>query len=90
MNSKDREDDLETEIRYAIEDAVIGDRLDSSLIGRVKTVIRAILLRRGLGAARTQVELSDVGLNVRITLPPNVPRVRVIRLSFGGDTFAGI
>ncbi|MEC7988159.1 MAG: hypothetical protein VX278_23535 [Myxococcota bacterium] len=90
MNSTDREDDLETEIRYAIEDAVIGERLDSSLIGRVKTVVRAILLRRGLGAARTQVELSGTGLNVRITLPPNVPRVRMIRLSFGGDTFAGI
>ena len=90
MTPIEREEALKTEIRHAIEDASIGERLDKSLLGRVKTVSRAILLRHGLKEARIHAELASEGLKVQIVLPAQGPRVGVIHLSFGGDAFAGI
>ena len=85
-----REEALRQELRYAIEDAAIGERLDAALLGRVKTVARAILLRHGLKTAQLHAALVAEGLQVHITLPKTGPRVGVIHLSFGGDTFAGL
>ena len=90
MSFGEKQEALKIEIQHAIEDAAIGERLDASLIGRIKTVSRAILLRHGLKEARIQAELVREGLQVKIILPSQGPRVGVIHLSFGGDDFAGI
>ena len=94
MNSIEREQvwkqELKTELRSAIEDAVIGERLDDSLVGRVKTVARAILLRHRLAKAQIHVSCNKEGLSIQIILPEKGPRVGMIQLSFGGDDFAGI
>ena len=80
-----REQALKTELRHAIEDAVIGERLDNTLHGRVKTVARAILLRHGLRTATVHTEQTPEGLSVQVVLPKKTPRVGVIRFSFAGD-----
>jgi hypothetical protein len=90
MNKLEREaaqeQALKTALQHAIEDAVIGERLDRALHGRVKTVARAILLRHGLGRAQVRTALVQGGLSVEIVLPTAGPRVGVIRFAFAGDT----
>ena len=80
-----REQALKVALQCAIEDAVIGERLDQALHGRVRTVARAILLRHGLGSAQVRTALAQGGLSVEVVLPKKGPRVGVIRFSFSGD-----
>ena len=88
---KKQEEQLKKELLRVIEDAVVGERLDSALVGRVKTLVRSILLRSKLAQAQIHVDLVDSGMEVRVVLPSKDPRVGVINLSFGGgDSFFGI
>jgi len=65
----------------AIEDAVVGETMGPHLIGRAQTAARAVLLRRGLGAATVRARLEGAGLSVRVDLPPGPSRVRTIHLT---------
>ena len=88
---KKQEEQLKTELLRVIEDAVVGERFDSALVGRVKTLVRSVLLQAKQSQAQIHVGLVDAGLEVQIVLPPKGPRVGVIKLSFGGDgSFLGI
>jgi len=74
---------LETELRYAIEDAVVGEIMRPGLSGRIKTIARAILIRHRL--PQSKVVVSQVGSGFEVTVWVQSPgaRVREIRLNFG-------
>ena len=73
---------LEEELTVAIEDAVVGEILRPSLVGRLKTVARAILLRRGHGNSRISVCQVGNGFEVEVFLQRPGARVRQIHLRF--------
>ena len=72
---------LESDLRAALEAAVVGEPVGPHLIGRAQTVARALLLRRGLGAARVQARLEGASISVRVDLPPGRARVRTIQIT---------
>jgi hypothetical protein len=74
---------LEEELTVAIEDAVVGEILRPSLAGRLKTIARAILLRRGHGKSQISVRQVDNGFEVEIFLQRPGARVQQIHLRFG-------
>ena len=74
---------LEEELTFAIEDAVVGEILRPSLVGRVKTIARAILLRRGHGKSKISVRQVGNGFEVEVFLPRPGARVQQIHLKFG-------
>ena len=74
---------LEEELTIAIEDAVVGEILRPSLVGRMKTVARAILLRRGHGNSRVSVRQVGTGFEVEVFLQRPGARVQQIHLRFG-------
>ncbi len=76
--------ELEAELRAAIEDAVVGENLSPQLAGRARAAARAVLLRRGLGAARVEARTGRGGVEITVTLPPGPARVREIRLHLAG------
>lgn len=76
-------DDLEDALEIAAVEAMEGGLADAGTVGRVKTAVRAVLLRRGLDAARVDVGLQGTGLHVRVLLPPDGARVRQIVLTLG-------
>jgi hypothetical protein len=71
---------LEAELEGALTDAVGGDPPGPQLAKRLERVARAILLRRGLGAARAVVQSDAHGTVVHVVLPPEGARVREIRV----------
>ena len=77
--------DLETELRYAIEDAVIGEIMRPGLVGRIKTIARAILIRRRLPHSRVDVSQTGMGFDVRVWIQHPGARVKEIRLRFGAS-----
>jgi len=74
---------LKQELCVAIETEVVGERMDAMLVGRIKLVAREILLRNGLGKAKIQVETLPAGFSVRVFLPTQGRRVKVIQLTIG-------
>lgn len=74
---------LEAELEGALIDAAAGDPPGPMLGKRLERVARAILLRRGLGAARVLVSSGPRGTSVTVQLPPDGPRVREIVLDVG-------
>ena len=64
-------------------DALRGGLADRHTAGRVRTALRAELIRRGLDQARIQVEVRGTTLHVAILQPGAGPRVErvVIELS---------
>ena len=74
---------LEEELTHAIEDAVVGEIMRPSLVGRLKTVARAILLRRGHQNSRIAVRQIGNGFEVEVYLQRPGTRVRQIHLRFG-------
>jgi len=75
--------ELRAELEAALEDAVVGEPNSAALEGRVRTVTRAVLMRRGLGRSRIEVRRQGAGIAVRIVLPPGAARVREIVLTLG-------
>lgn len=78
-----RRDDLEDALEIAAVEAMEGGLANAGTLGRVRTAVRAVLLRRGLDAARVDVGLEGTGLHVRVALPPDGARVRQIVLTLG-------
>ena len=74
---------LETELRHAIEDAVIGELMRPGLAGRIKTIARAILIRHRLPQSRVVVTQQGMGFDVRVWVQSPGARVKEIRLTFG-------
>ena len=72
---------LRAELEAALEDAVVGEPNTAALEGRIRTVTRAVLMRRGLGRARVEVRRQGAGLAVRVLLPPGAARVRELVLT---------
>ena len=75
--------DLETELRHAIEDAVVGSIMRPGLAGRIKTIARAILIRHRLPQSKVVVSQNGMGFDVTIWVQSPGARVREIRLNFG-------
>lgn len=73
--------DLAAELEGALLDAMQGDPWGPALAGRLRLVARAILLRRGLGAARVEVAATpDGAVHVQVLLPAAGPRVQRLAL----------
>ena len=62
-------DSLIQTLRNAAEDIVVGERWDASLVGRVKTQLRHLLLRNNLSDAVITVQLVSAGLTMHIQFP---------------------
>ena len=75
---------LETELRHAIEDAIVGEIMRPGLAGRIKTIARAILIRRRLSQSKVLVSQSGMGFDVRIYIQQPGARVQEIRVNVGG------
>ena len=74
---------LETELRHAIEDAVVGAILRPGLAGRIKTIARAILIRHRLSRSQVIVNQRGTGFDVTVLIQEPGARVREIRLNVG-------
>ena len=80
---RDTAEGLRAELEAALEDAVIGEPRSAMLPGRLRAAARAVLLRRGLGAARVEAQRRGAGYAVRVLLPPGRERVRELVLHLG-------
>ena len=76
---------LHDALEAALMDALNGDPAGPALYGRLRTIARAHLLQRGLGAAQIEVGPAPGGVRVAIRLPPGPARVAqlVLTLSTG-------
>lgn len=74
-------DSLIQSLRNAAEDIVVGERWDASLVGRVKTQLRHILLRKNLSNAVIDVQLISAGLIVHIIFPSSREGPRTVRFT---------
>jgi hypothetical protein len=74
---------LKREIELALMDEFHGDAFSPALAGRLKMVVRAVLLRHGLAKAQIQIGKQGSGVEVAITLPPGPNRVRRLVLNLG-------
>lgn len=68
--------DLDAELEGALVDALGGDPPGPQLAKRLERVARAILLRRGLGAARVVARSDARETVVHVLLPAGPARVR--------------
>ncbi len=80
---RDAADGLREELEAILEDAVVGEPHSAMLPGRIRAAARAVLLRRGLGAARVEARRRGAGYAVRVLLPPGRARVRELVLHLG-------
>lgn len=74
--------DLAAELEGALLDATLGDAYGPLLARRLERVARAVLLRRGLGAARVIASSGPQGTFVEVLLPPAPARVGRLVISF--------
>ena len=74
--------DLEQELRFAVEDAVIGQPLRSGLAGRAKTAAMGVLHRHRI-RGRVIVHQHGAGFSVEVILPPKPHRVQRVVISMG-------
>jgi hypothetical protein len=74
--------DLERELRYAAEDAIIGQPLRSGLAQRAHSAVRAVLHRHRIRNARISVRQQGAGFYVEVSIPPGPGRVEVIVIRF--------
>ena len=72
---------LKQELQIAMEDAVIGEIMRPSLVGRLKTIGRSILLRHGLRKSHVHVERQGNGFAIKVYLQQPGAVVREIWLS---------
>lgn len=70
--------ELSAELEGALTDALGGDAATPGKGKELERVARAILLRRGLGAARVVVEPAKEGFTVHVVMPPGARRVGVV------------
>ena len=77
-------DSLIQTLRNVTEEIVVGERWDNSLVGRVKTQLRHVLLRNNKSDAVVNVELVPSGLAVHIQFPSSrdTPRVLMFTVAF--------
>ena len=75
---------LETQLRHAIEDAVVGEIMRPGLAGRIKTIARGILIRHRLTQSKVEVSKMGMGFDVRIYIQKPGARVEEIRLNISG------
>ncbi|TVQ89211.1 MAG: hypothetical protein EA397_15670 [Deltaproteobacteria bacterium] len=73
-------DDLEALLEPIAVDALQGGLADRDTAGRVRTALRAELIRRGLDKARIQVEVQGTTLHVAILQPGEGPRVERVAI----------
>jgi len=74
---------LEQELRYALEDAVIGKPIHRRMANDLGAVARAVLLRRGLSRWGVEVRQQGTGFWVRVTPPPGRPEVEQVVVRLG-------
>lgn len=77
-------DSLEAELEGALVDALGGEPASRGTMKTLERVARAILLRRGMGAARVVVEPAIEGFTVHVVMPPGPARVGSVRVSVQG------
>jgi hypothetical protein len=71
---------LRATLEGALLDATRGDPWGPALEGRLRTVLRHHLLRAGQPQAQVDLSFGPRGVEVRVLLPPDGPRVRAIHL----------
>lgn len=74
---------LQRELQPALEDAVVGQILRSSLKEQLKRTATSILYRHGVRRSQIDVQQQGTNFSVTITLPPQGPIVQTVRLRFG-------
>jgi hypothetical protein len=74
---------LDEEIEEALGWLVEGRPADGSLELDAREAIRQVLLRHGVRGARILVQCARGVLHVDVQLPPELPRVRQVRLRIG-------
>ena len=75
--------DLERELRYAAEDAIIGQPLRSGLAQRAQSALRGVLHRHRIRNARISVRQQGAGFLVEVLIPPGPGRVQAVVIRFG-------
>jgi len=75
--------ELEQEIRYAVEDAIIGEPLRPSLAGRARSAVAGVLHRHSVRGAQVKVTQRGPGFYVEVVIPPGPARVQRVVLRFG-------
>ncbi len=74
---------LQEDIGYALEDAVVGQVMRPSLVGQLKRTAQSILYKHNIRKSQIDVQQQGSGFVVQITLPPQGPIVQTVRLRFG-------
>ena len=75
---------LQEDIQYALEDVVLGQNLHAGLPAQIKRTANSVLLRHNIRRSNIQVQQQGTGFVVSVTLPPQGPIVKEVRLRFGG------
>lgn len=75
--------DLEKELRYAVEDAILGEPLRPGLAHSAKSAAMAVLHRHNVRGAQVQVRQQGNGFSVVIALPRGPQKVQQIVLNVG-------
>ena len=76
---------LQEEIQFALENAVVGKALRPYMVGQLKRTAQGILFRHRIRNAQIEVSQQGPGFSVSITLPPQGPIVKAVRLRFGPE-----
>lgn len=77
------DEQLKLELRYAIEDAVIGEPLRPGLAQSAKTAAMGVLYRHGVRGARVNVHMQSGAIQVEVFLPAGPRKVERVVLQFG-------
>lgn len=85
MNRKQQEllSQLQEDIGYALEDAVVGQVMRPSLVSQLKRTAQSILYKHNIRKSQIDVQQQGNGFVVQIVLPPQGPIVQTVRLQFG-------
>ena len=77
---------IQEELQPALEDAVIGKPLHADLKHQLKRTANSVLYRHSINRSHIDVQQQGTTFSITVTLPPQGPIVRVVRLRFGNDT----
>jgi hypothetical protein len=74
--------ELEQELRYAVEDAIVGEPLRPGLGERARSAAVGVLHRHNIRSGRVVVRRQGAGFVVEVILPPGPARVQQVVLRF--------
>ena len=74
---------IEQELRYAVEDAIISEPLRPGLAGRAKTAAMSVLHRHRIRGGKVIVHQRGAGFAVEVILPAGPQRVQRVVIRMG-------